>query len=118
MIIVKNIIVLFILQIVLLTIPAFFSNAIGNIICFTINMFLTFIIIKDIEKKYYKKYDQLSSMLYNICPLLGVTGIFVIIYKLFKREVILYLIKYYIPLYIGVYIVNIGYLIYKKIRHS
>ncbi len=116
--IIKNIIVLFVLQIILLFMPAFINYSVVNIIFWLINIIFTFMIIKDVEKKYYKRYDKLSSMLYNLCPLLGVSIIFIIMYTLFKGEVILYLIKYYIPLYIGVYIVNIGYLIYKKLRHS
>lgn len=116
--IIKSIIILFILQVILLFIPAIINNGVVNIICWIINMFLTFLIIKGIEKKYYKKYDKLASLLYNICPLLGVSIIFIVIYQLKKLEVIMYLIKYYIPLFIGVYVINIIYVILKKIKHS
>ena len=34
------------------------------------------VIIKKIEKKYYSKYNDFASQLYNICPLLGVAIIF------------------------------------------
>lgn len=116
--IIKSIIVLFFLQVILLFIPTIINKSIISIICFVINMTLTFLIIKGIEKKYYKKYDRLTSMLYNLCPLLGISIIFSVIYQLFKLDVIMYLIKYYIPLFIGVYVINFIYLIFKKKKHS
>lgn len=116
--IIKNIIILFILQVILLFIPAILNSIVVRIICWIMNMVLTFLIIKGIEKKYYKKYDKLSSLLYNICPLLGVSIFFIAIYQLLKLEVIMYLIKYYIPLFIGVYVINLIYVLIRNIKHS
>lgn len=112
--IIKSIVVLFIVQAILLIVPTLFHNMIINLICLAINMILTFIIIKGIEKKYYKKYDRLASMLYNLCPLLGVSIIFIVIYQLSKQEAIKYLLEYYIPLFIGIYLINIMYLVIVK----
>ncbi len=113
---VKNIISLFILQVILLAVPIFNSSIVGNITCFIINVLGTFIIIKLVEKEYYKKYNKINSLLYNVCPLLGVSIIFIIIYKIFKLEVLYYLTKYYISLFVGVYLVNVIYVITEYIK--
>lgn len=95
-----------------------FANNIVNVSMFLINAFLSFIIIKRIEKRYYQKYRQLASALYNLCPLLGVS-IFLLVLNYFWKEVFIhYLMNYYITLFIVIYIINLIYLLIWRVKRS
>lgn len=84
----------------------------------SINSIITFYIIKSVEKIYYKKYNKLNSLLYNLCPLIGVSIMFIILSNVFNNMLINYLRNYYIITYILAYIINAIYLIISKLRHS
>lgn len=113
---IRNIISLFILQVILLAVPIFNSSIVVNITCFIINVLGTFLIIKLVEKQYYKKYNKINSLLYNLCPLLGVSIIFIIVYRICKLEMLDYLMKYYICLFLSVYLFNIVYIIEEYLK--
>lgn len=86
-------------------------------ITFTLNAVLSWYYIKEIEKLYYKKYDKLSSMLYNVCPLIGVILLSIVSYSVLKLESSYILIGYYVPLYIAIYLINLIYVIVKNINN-
>ena len=106
-------------QILLAILPIIIDTNIPyiNEVFFTINAILSWYIIKQVEMLYYKKYNKLSSMLYNICPLIGICLLLGISYYLYKSDSILFLIKYYIPLFITIYFINFIYIIF-KIKHK
>ena len=87
-------------------------------ITFTLNAVLSWYYIKEIEKLYYKKYDKLSSMLYNVCPLIGVILLSIVSYSILKLESSYILIGYYVPLYIAIYLINLIYVIVKNINNK
>ncbi len=117
--IIKYIFLLLITEIALLVVPFMMYNLSFDLdyICFTINAVLCWYYIKQIEKLYYTRYDKLSSMLYNICPLIGICLLLSISYYLYKSDSILFLIKYYIPLFVTIYFINFIYIIF-KIKHK
>jgi hypothetical protein len=97
------------LQVLFFVLPYIYSGSFIRGACFTLNIMFTFVVIKRLEKVYYKnKSKKLISLLYMICPLIGVSILSYISYVLTKD--LLY-VKYYIPMFIGIYIVNIIYLI-------
>jgi hypothetical protein len=109
---------LFLVQVFLLILPIIIDNiSYITYISFIINAFISWYIIKQIEKIYYKKYNKWSSMLYNICPLLDVTVSLSILYYIYKSDNILFLMKYYIPLFIVIYIINLIYVLI-NIKHK
>ena len=109
---------LFLVQVFLLILPIIIDNiSYITYISFIINAFISWYIIKQIEKLYYKKYNKWSSMLYNICPLLDITVSLSILYYIYKSDNILFLMKYYIPLFIVIYIINLIYVLV-NIKHK
>ncbi len=109
---------LFLVQVFLLILPIIIDNiSYITYISFIINAFISWYIIKQIEKIYYKKYNKWSSMLYNICPLLDITVSLSILYYIYKSDSILFLMKYYIPLFIVIYIINLIYVLV-NIKHK
>ena len=108
-----------IVQILLVLLPMIIENNIPYIteILFIINAIICWYIIKQVEMLYYKKYNKLSSMLYNICPLIGICLLFGISYYFTKSEDILLLMKYYIPLFVVIYFINLIYVLI-KIKHK
>lgn len=117
MLILRYVVLLFLLELISLYILVL-NNVIVNIISLIINVICTFIIIKRIEKRYYKKFNKLSSLLYNLCPLLGVSILFIIINYLFPIPAISYLKMYYITVFILAYLINIIYIIICNFKHS
>ena len=79
-----------------------------------INSFLSWLILKQIEKMYYKKYDRWMSMLYNICPLIGIIVVFGGIYYINQSKACLLLLYYYIPIFVLIYLMNFSYIIIKR----
>jgi len=106
-------IILFVIPLMIYNIPTYIVN-----IFFSMNAIISWYYIKQIEKLYYKKYNKLSSMLYNICPLIGISLLLGITYYIFKLDSILFLIQYYIPLYITIYLINLIYIIIKNINNK
>lgn len=82
------------------------------------NSIITFYTIKCIEKIYYKKYNKINSLLYNLCPLIGISFIFFALSSLIKYDFIIFLRDYYICVFIIYYMINILYIIISKIKHS
>ena len=111
--IVKYIFLLLITELALLVFPFMMDY-----IWFTMNAVLCWYYIKQIEKMYYKKYDKLSSMLYNICPLIGVSLMLGLSYYITKEESIIYLLEYYLQLFIAIYLINLVYVIIKNINNK
>ena len=97
-----------IIQILCFIIPSIFFNTFFQGACFAINVILTWIFIKNVEKVYYKNYNKFNSMLYMICPVIGISLSMWLVYILTKE---FYLVNYYIALIIGVYILNLLYVI-------
>lgn len=109
---------LFLVQVFFLLLPIIIDNiSYLTYISFIFNAIVSWYIIKQIEKIYYKKYNKWSSMLYNICPLLGVTVSLSILYYIYKSDNLLFLMKYYIPLFIVIYIINLIYVLV-NIKHK
>ena len=79
-ILITYLIVLTVSQIVFFVIPFIYGSFLGTTFGFSFNVLVTWFALKQIEMLYYKKYDKLSSMLYNICPLIGVSILLAIIY--------------------------------------
>lgn len=88
--------------------PAYYISA------FLLNTLCTWFFIKNIEKMYYPKYDKLSSMLYNICPFIGVVILYLIAKYIFKSE-ITGMFLYFVYLFLSVYIFNGLYILFKTI---
>ena len=118
--IVKYIFLLVITEILLLVIPFAMYNLSFDLdyICFFFFFLLCWYYIKQIEKLYYKKYDKLSSMLYNICPLIGISLLLGLSYYITKEESILFLLEYYLQLFITIYLINLIYVIVKNINNK
>ena len=114
---ISGIIRIIFLQVIFFIIPIAFYNDFDYVyaMCFVLNMIFTWYIIKSIEKEYYKNYNKINSMLYMLCPLTGVSLITYIFYRITNIEVV---INYYIPLYIGVFIVNIIYILIEYARNK
>ncbi len=110
----KYLFLLIISQLAFFIIPMFVYNKI--IIAFTllINAFVSWYIIKNVEKLYYKRYQTFHSLLYMICPLIGEIVVFGVLYIIFKLPSVFFLLKYYLVLYILVYIINIIYVIINR----
>ncbi|HPZ23478.1 MAG TPA: hypothetical protein PLC25_01375 [Bacilli bacterium] len=106
-------IVLTVSQIVFFVIPFIYGSFLGTTFGFSFNVLVTWFALKQIEMLYYKKYDKLSSMLYNICPLIGVSILLAIIYFITRFDYVIILLKYYVPLFMCVYVINLIYIIYK-----
>ena len=97
------------LQVLFFVLPYIASGLFIQGACFSLNVILTFIVIKKIEKEYYKnKSKKLISLLYMVCPLIGMSILSYISYLILKD---LIFVKYYIPMFIAIYILNILYLI-------
>lgn len=113
---ISSLILLFVVNIILFIMPLLLKINILTNILFIINTLITWYIIKQIEKLYYKKYNKFSSLLYMSCPLIGICLLLFLVYFISKSDALVYLIKYYIPLYIGVMIINLIYILinYKK----
>jgi hypothetical protein len=118
--IIKYIFLLLITEIALLVVPFMMYNLSFDLdyICFTINAVLCWYYIKQIEKLYYTRYDKLSSMLYNICPLIGISLLLGLSYYITKEESILFLLEYYLQLFITIYLINLIYVIIKNINNK
>ena len=118
--IIKYIFLLVITEIALLVVPFTMYNLSFDFdyICFSLNAVLCWHYIKQIEKLYYKNYDKLSSMLYNICPLIGISLLLGLSYYITKAESILFLLEYYLQLFITIYLINLVYVIVKNINNK
>ena len=81
---------------------------------FLINTVCVWFFIKNIEKLYYPKYDKLSSMLYNLCPFIGVVILYLIAKYILKSE-ITGMFLYFVYLFLSVYIFNGLYILFKTI---
>lgn len=108
---IKYIVVLAVLEIIYLVIPNIIEISFIAHTMFILNIISTWFIIKQIEKKYYQKYNKISSMLYNLCPILGITLLLLIVYYFSKLEAYLYLLIYYLVLFSGVLCLNLIYII-------
>lgn len=82
------------------------------------NSIITFYMIKCIEKMYYKKYNRINSLLYNLCPLIGISLIFLLLSSLIKYDFIIFLRDYYICVFLIYYMINALYIIISKFEHS
>ena len=105
--IIMTIIKIFIVQILFFLLPLYTNNLFIEGATFTINIILTWVFIKDLEKEYYKKYNKVSSILYMSCPLVGI----IILMLLLNKYIDKIFINYYIYLFIGIFILNILYII-------
>ena len=81
---------------------------------FLLNTVCAWFFIKNIEKMYYPKYDKLSSMLYNICPFIGVILLYLFDKYILKSEMSV-MFLYFVYLFLSVYIFNGLYVLFKII---
>lgn len=105
---ISAVIKILLIQIVFFIIPLIHFNEVIQGIFLSLNIFLTWLTIKKVEKGYYKNYNKVMSMLYMICPVIGISLTMYVIY-LFTHE--LFLCKYYVTLIVGVYLLNTLYII-------
>ena len=103
-----GIIKILIIQVICYIIPVIFLNDFFQGFGFGLNIVFTWKFIKKIEMGYYNKYNRFNSMLYMICPVIGISLTMYVIYLLTHE---LFLCKYYITLIVGVYILNTLYII-------
>ena len=82
---------------------------------FIVNVILSWILIKRVEKMYYPKYNKINSMLYMICPVIGVSLISFIIYLITKET---FIMRYYIILVSAIYGANLVYILYNYIKNK
>lgn len=113
--ILKYLFLLLISQILFFIIPTLLYNKWLIGVTLLINAFISWFMIKRVEKLYYAKYNNLSSLLYMSCPLIGVITLMSIFYLITKMTSIYLLLQYYFIVYILVYIINIIYLLIRKI---
>lgn len=99
---------------VLLNFHLLYWSPVYYISVFLINTVCAWFFIKNIEKLYYPKYDKLSSMLYNICPFIGVVILYLIAKYILKSE-ITGIFLYFVYLFLSVYIFNGLYILFKTI---
>ena len=116
----KNIRLLFyvellcIIQVLLFLFPILITERlfiVGMLIPF--NGVLSLLVIKEVEKMYYKKYNTWSSLLYMICPLLGMVLLYIINAVFIKNEAFLEVSLYYVVLFTVVYLFNFIYILIK-----
>ncbi len=116
----KNIRLLFyvellcIIQVLLFLFPILITErlfVVGMLIPF--NGVLSLLVIKEVEKMYYKKYNTWSSLLYMICPLLGMALLYIINAIFIKNEAFFEVSLYYVVLFTVVYLFNFIYLLIK-----
>lgn len=113
---VVNLLFLFLVNAFLFFVPLLLNNKFLIILFFFINAYVSWMILKKIEKGYYKRYKNFFSLLYMSCPLIGVSVLIVLLYY-FKRSLMFKtLMFYYIPLYLVILVINLGYIILKKVR--
>lgn len=115
MFILKNVIYLIVSQVVLLS-SLMITNKFVSLLMFIVNAFVTWGIIKRVEKRYYKKYNHFASMLYNICPLIGVSIILYLLSISLELDSIWYLFKYYLGVFLVGYIFNSIYVLVMTLR--
>lgn len=113
---VRNTLLLFFLQFMLFIIPLLIYNIWFILICFVFNGISSFCLLKDIEKRYYKKYNKWDSMLYMFCPFLGILILTGVINHIIDNLALKIMMAYYIPLYTFILILNIIYIIIKHKR--
>ena len=118
--IIKYIFLLTITEVALLLVPHLMYDTLLDYayIFFALNAVLCWYYIKQIEMLYYKNYDKLSSMLYNICPLIGICLMLGATYYITKEESVLFLLEYYLQLFITIYLINLIYIIIKNINNK
>ncbi len=111
-----NILLYFIVEFLFITLfyTLFFESKIVSIILFIINIIYTWVLIKSIEKKYYSKYDKFSSMLYNICPLIGVVILYLLDKYIFRSDLSL-MFLFFVYIFLGEYILNVIYILSKRL---
>jgi len=109
----KNTLLLFLLQFICFVIPMLIFKLWIIIIGFIINSIFSFYLIKDIEKKYYDKYNKIASMLYMFCPFLGILILTGVINHIFDNQPFKIMMAYYIPLYTLILLINLTYIIIK-----
>ena len=112
---INGIIRIIFLQVLFFVLPIIYYNVYIYGGCFLLNMICTWYIIKNIEKGYYKNYNKINSMLYMSCPLIGISIVTYIFYRITHIEVVF---NYYISLFIGIFIVNIIYILIKYARNK
>ena len=118
--IIKYIFLLLITEVALFVVPTLMYDVFVDLsnILFSLNAVLCWYYIKQIEKLYYKRYDKLPSMLYNICPLVGIILLFELSYFITRADSILFLMEYYLQLFISIYMINLIYIIIKNINNK
>ncbi len=107
----KYLLILIGCEFLLMALPFLSGNLYVIIYTFAINAYLTWFIIKKIERKYYSKYNDFASQLYNICPLLGVAIIFGGIFYFWRTAAMGMLLIYYLGLFGVVYVINFIYVL-------
>lgn len=104
---------LIVIELICFTLPFYFNYLLIDVVLFLINGLLSWYIIKSIEKKYYQRYQSYFSILYMSCPLIGVILLSGLLYY-FSIPGISYLTSYFCKLYLLIFIINIGYVIFKR----
>ncbi len=115
---ITNLFIIIASQIVLYILPLTIENEFIIYLGFFFNVVITLMAIKNIEKIYYSRYKKFSSLLYMACPFVGVGGILYIIYLITSSEAIYFLMTYYIPLFMCIYILNFIYILYNYITNG
>lgn len=101
-------------QIIFFLIPILIYNKIVVEVSIVLNSLISWWLIKNVEKLYYKKYNDWNSLLYMICPLLGEVFILGLLSHIWKLPSLIFLFKYYLIVYILVYVINIFYVVKNK----
>ena len=68
-----------------------------------LNCVISWLLIKKVEKGYYSKYNKLSSMLYMLCPIIGVSLLVIVFYLIYKEA---FIMNYYLILMSSIYCIN------------
>jgi len=101
-------------QIVFFLVPTFFFGKSINAYLVYVNAFFTFLLIKYIEIYFYKeKASGPMSMIYNICPFIGISLLAFIVSKLIHDNIIF---NYYLSISVYMYLLNIIYLFIREIK--
>ena len=87
---ISTVLLLILGQLVLFFLPLVIGSVINNYlavyICMIFNSLFTFYLVKKVEKEYYSKYNKINSMLYMVCPFLGIIALIVLLSEIFKSS--------------------------------
>ena len=117
---ISTVLLLILGQLVLFFLPLVIGSVINNYLavykCMIFNSLFTFYLVKKVEKEYYSKYNKINSMLYMVCPFLGILALTYLIELFGKAYQYKLFFYYYIIVYGLVLFINIIYIIFQHKR--